>query len=332
MTPTQLRAFSTVVRLGSVKSAAQELCVSEAAVSLHIGKLRKLFDDRLFSRTSSGLALTPGGLRLASRAVELIGLQDRTLREVGRARDGTRLLRIAVTTLFAEHAAPGLIELFVGRADDLDVELSAHSPDRFVELLRERAVDVALGPIPPETGLPTGGVISRRVLKYQLLTVVAPDHPLSQGWIDPERLREHPWMLGPSALDRTGLIPSALRRIGVPEARQRVFPSHSAALEQVKRGLGVGLALGFTIGHDLAARRLVTPYGPPVRTAGVWGATTLPDQEEGVSGEFVRFATTPRATHAMLRGSGVHRGRFRPTTHVTLWSHGEFTGGVPLPR
>ncbi|WP_190318430.1 LysR family transcriptional regulator, partial [Nocardiopsis listeri] len=68
MTPTQLRAFSTVVRLGSVKSAAQELCVSEAAVSLHIGKLRKLFDDRLFSRTSSGLTLIPGGLRLASRA------------------------------------------------------------------------------------------------------------------------------------------------------------------------------------------------------------------------------------------------------------------------
>lgn len=90
MTPAQLRAFSAVVRLGSVKSAAQELCVSEAAVSLHVGKLRKLFDDRLFSRTSSGLSLTPGGLRLASRAVELIGLQDRTLREVGRVRPRVR--------------------------------------------------------------------------------------------------------------------------------------------------------------------------------------------------------------------------------------------------
>ena len=332
MTPTQLRAFSTVVRLGSVKSAAQELCVSEAAVSLHIGKLRKFFDDRLFSRTSSGLSLTPGGLRLASRAAELIGLQDRTLREVGRARDGTRLLRIAVTTLFAEHAAPGLIELFVGRADDLDVELSAHPPDRFVELLGERTVDVALGPIPPEAGLPIGGMVSRRVLKYQLLTVVAPDHPLSRGRVEPERLREYPWMLGPSALDRTGLVPAALRRIGVPECRQRVFPSHSAALEEVKRGSGIGLALGFAIGHDLAVRRLVTPCGPPVRTSGVWGATTLPDQEEGVAGEFVRFATTPRATQAMLRGSGVHRGRFRPTTHVTLWHHGEFIAGVPIPR
>jgi carbon-monoxide dehydrogenase large subunit len=41
MTPTQLRAFAAVVRLGSVKAAAAELDVTEAAVSLHVGQLRK---------------------------------------------------------------------------------------------------------------------------------------------------------------------------------------------------------------------------------------------------------------------------------------------------
>jgi LysR family transcriptional regulator, low CO2-responsive transcriptional regulator len=30
--------------------------------------------------------------------------------------------------------------------------------------------------------------------------------------------------------------------------------------------------------------------------------------------------TTPRATQAMLRGSGVTAGRFKPSIHVTLWS------------
>ena len=77
MTPTQLRAFSAVVRLGSVKGAAQ-LGVTEAAVSLHVGQLRKELDDQLFTRTAAGLAFTPGGLRLASRATEMLGLQDRT--------------------------------------------------------------------------------------------------------------------------------------------------------------------------------------------------------------------------------------------------------------
>jgi DNA-binding transcriptional LysR family regulator len=129
VTPTQ-RAFSAVVRLGSVKEAAGELGVTEAAVSLHIGHLRKELGDRLFTRTASGLAFTPGGLRLASRAAELLGLQDRTIQEISQAGRGRRLLRLAASTLFAEHAAPGLIELFAGRANDLDVELSVHHPPR----------------------------------------------------------------------------------------------------------------------------------------------------------------------------------------------------------
>src|SRR6266545_2845210 len=71
MTPTQLRAFAAVVRLGSVKHAAAELNVSESAVSLNIGQLRKELGDRLFTRTAAGLAFTPGGLRLATRAADL---------------------------------------------------------------------------------------------------------------------------------------------------------------------------------------------------------------------------------------------------------------------
>ena len=56
MTPTQLRAFAAVVRLGSVKKAAVDLEVSEAAVSLNIGQLRKELGDRLYVRTASGIA------------------------------------------------------------------------------------------------------------------------------------------------------------------------------------------------------------------------------------------------------------------------------------
>ena len=61
MTPAQLRAYSAVVRLGSVHAAAAELRVSDAGISMHIAQLRKELDDQLYSRTASGLAFTPGG-------------------------------------------------------------------------------------------------------------------------------------------------------------------------------------------------------------------------------------------------------------------------------
>ena len=97
MTPTQLRAYSAVVRLGSVKLAAAELGVSESAISLHIGQLRKELGDQLFTRAAVGLAFTPGGLRLASRAAEMLGLQDITVLEVSAAGKGRRLLRVGAS-------------------------------------------------------------------------------------------------------------------------------------------------------------------------------------------------------------------------------------------
>jgi LysR family transcriptional regulator, low CO2-responsive transcriptional regulator len=45
MTPTQLRTYSAVVRHGSVKAAAAETAVTEAAFSWHLGQLRKEPDD-----------------------------------------------------------------------------------------------------------------------------------------------------------------------------------------------------------------------------------------------------------------------------------------------
>ncbi|MDT4943768.1 MAG: LysR family transcriptional regulator, low CO2-responsive transcriptional regulator, partial [Pseudonocardiales bacterium] len=53
----------------------------------------------------------------------------------------------------------------------------------------------------------------------------------------------------------------------------------------------------------------------------VWSTLALADRgAAAVVAELIRFVTTPRATQAMVRGSGVTVGRFRPSIHVTLWS------------
>ncbi len=326
VTPTQLRAYSAVVRHGSVKAAAGELGVTEAAVSLHVAQLRKELEDQLFSRTAAGLAFTPGGLRLASRATEMLGLADRTVREVSQAGRGRRLMRVAASSLFAEHAAPGLIELFVGRAHDFDVELSVRPPAQFEVLLASRAVDVAIGPPSATTTL-----VCRPFLNYEVLVVVAPGHPLARASTANEGgpgaqkvlrglLREQTWLLGPSAVGADGVAPRMLHHLDVPEARQRIFQSHAAALEEGRRGNGVALALSFAVAGDLAERRLVAVGGHGLPGKGVWSTTTLPEHSVmPVAAELTRFITTPRATQAMLKGSGVNIGHFRPSVHVTLW-------------
>jgi LysR family transcriptional regulator, low CO2-responsive transcriptional regulator len=317
VTPTQLRAFACVVRLGSVKAAAKELAVSEAAVSMHVAQLRKEFDDLLFTRASSGLAFTPGGLRLASRAVEILGLQDRTVREVSQAGHGRRVLRLACTSLFAEHAAPGLIDLFAARADDLEVELSVRPVEQLASLLLARAADVAVGPVGP----PRDDVDAISFLRYEVVAAARPGHPLADHPVSSAEVRRATWALGPAAVGTTGVMPTVLRRLNVPEKHQRIFQSQAAAIEETKGSDAVTLAVRFAIGADVAARRLAVLDGPGLRAQGSWSAMALPGHSQiPVAAELMRFITTPRATQAMVKGAGVDLGRFRPTIHVTLWS------------
>jgi DNA-binding transcriptional LysR family regulator len=321
VTPAQLRAFSTVVRLGSVRAAAAELGVSDAGVSMHVAQLRKELDDPLFVRTAAGIAFTPGGLRLASRAVEILGLQQQTAIEVTEAARGRRLLRIAATPPFAEHAAPGLIELFSSRAKDLSVELSVHPPSHFINLIVSRAVDIALGPARDKSAESSGSLVVRPFLKYQVIAVTAPDNPLAGVTATTALLREQRWLLGPSAGIVDGEIAAMLHDLSIPESRQRIFQSDAAALEEVRRVGGMTLVVGFAVAKDLAAGRLVHVRAPGLQASGEWCAVTLlPAARQPAVSELLGFITTPRCTQAMIRGTGVGVTRFRPKVHVTLWS------------
>lgn len=318
MTPAQLRAYSAVVRLGSVRAAARELGMTDSGVSMHIAQLRKELDDPLYFRRPSGLAFTPGGLQLAGRAVELLGLQQQTAREVSQAGHGRRILRIAASQLFAEHAAPGLIDLFAGAVDELSVELSVHPVRQFATLVCSRAVDVALG---PRVSGQRQRLSVHPFLRYEVLAVCAPDHPLARTRPPLQCLREQQWFLGPAAAGGDGVTQRMLRTLAVPRDRQRIFQSDAAAVEAVRRSAALTLAVGFTIGAELAAGSLALVEGPELHADGEWCATTLqPQHLQPAAAELLHFVDTRRCTDAMTWSAGVDVGHFTPKMQVTLWS------------
>lgn len=319
MTPTQLRTYASIVRHGSSRAAAAELDVSEAAVSNHVASLRKELDDELFHRSGSGLAFTPGGLRLATRAVELLGLQDQTRLEVRAAATGRRVLRLAVSSLFGELCAPGLIELFSTRAKDLDVEMAVHSSDDFPGLLASRGADLCIGP--SLRGV-DGQLVAKEFLRYTLVVVAAPSHRLAGRRVTAAELGGATWYLGPSAIEIGGVAQAMVAGLGIPEAKQRIFQSHAAALDQARGGRGVAIVAENRVAKDLASGALSRVDGPGTQANGTWSALTLP-RDRGVSpaaAELARFISSPRALQAMLSGSGANISHFRPSVHVTLWS------------
>jgi len=242
----------------------------------------------------------------------MLGLQEQTKREVSDAHDGRRLLRIAATSLFAEYAAPGLIELFSQRADDLEVELLVESSNRFPDLLMSHGVDVAIGP--KSSGASPYGIVSHEFLRYDVVAVTSPN-------LVYESIGELTWFLGPSAVEPLGVSQFILERVGVSEGMQRIYTNHAAAIAEARKGNGIALAPKFAVASSLADGTLVEISTPSCAATGTWASSTLPsDRSTQVARELSRFVSTPRAIQAMLTGSGSNIGRFKPRVHITLWS------------
>jgi DNA-binding transcriptional LysR family regulator len=116
-------------------------------------------------------------------------------------------------------------------------------------------------------------------------------------------------------------VPTLLRRLAVPQDHQQIFQSHAAAIEEAHRSKGVAPVLSFVVAQDLARGQLVRVTGPQVQADATWHALTLAERgTPSPAAELARFASTPRAIQAMVRGKGVNVGHFKPSIHVTLWS------------
>ena len=78
---------------------------------------------------------------------------------------------------------------------------------------------------------------------------------------------------------------------------------------------------GYGWGLEPDLRTPESQPGAALHAQGSWSIQTLAGSAAPpAAAELARFVVTPRAIQAMLRGSGVTVGRFRPSIHVTLWS------------
>ena len=319
MTLAQLQSFVLVARHGSVKAAAAELEVTEPAVSVAVAALRKELGDELFVRNGRGIALTPGGRRLAALAGEILGLAEQARRSVHEEPGQTRQLQIAATSIVAEHIGP-LIDAFTARSGSgLEISVQDVEGGSFADSLEHRRADIALGPHP---GLDRTTIASVPFLRSRLMIVAAPGHHLAGVRdIAPATLAAERWVLGPQEIDPTTTIGLFFARTGLSPRDIAPYTSHAAAVAAAAAGEGIMLALAHAVIDAMRRRSLVRldVRGTPIDE--MWHASTLGlGRALPAALALQRFATTPDATQAMSSGrAGTASTRSRPAVHVTLW-------------
>jgi DNA-binding transcriptional LysR family regulator len=319
MTLTQLHSFVLVARLGSVKAAAAELEVTEAAVSVAVAALRRELGDELFVREGRGIALTEGGRRLAALAAEILALAEQARRSVADSPERTRRLEVAATGLVAEHIGP-LVDAFTTREPRLEVAIDQAPGATLAELLEHRRADIALGP--PPAGGRAEAIAAVPFLRCRMVLAAAPGHRLlARHAIAPAELARERFLIGPPELDPTTASGLFLARHGLRPQAIAAFTSHAAAIAAAAAGEGVVLGLAHALIGELRRRALVALDVRGTPMVELWYASTLGvGRALPAALALQRFATTREAMQAISAGrAGASSIRSRPAVHVTLW-------------
>ncbi|HEY0502012.1 MAG TPA: LysR family transcriptional regulator [Lysobacter sp.] len=251
-----LRAFEAVARLGSVTRAAEELHVTHGAVSRHLKSLEDTLGTPLFLREGRGLAPTPAGRRLHEAADAAFAPLRQAWGELQRRSRQAPLVLGCPGSVLARWMIPRLDRLARERPDlQLHLSASETAPDASMAGL-DAALLIAQGPWPAEWQVHElaperiGPVVSPRAADFGRLRD-APPGALAEVALLHTQSRPQAWS---DWAARVGLEPAALR-LGTG------FDHLYYLLEAAQAGLGVAIAPEPLVAQDIAAGRLVAPWG-----------------------------------------------------------------------
>ncbi|MEU0134388.1 LysR family transcriptional regulator [Streptomyces sp. NPDC006296] len=184
-----LRSFVRAAELGQVRRAADELGVTQQAVSKRIAALERRLEVRLLSRSARGVGLTPDGRVFLPHARSVVAAADRAVSAVG---PGARTLRVDVLGLRSAQAVV-LHEYWRSRpGTGLDVvTLRADDPGVAAAAVEAGEVDASFRTVTAPGALPPG-VRMIHAFDSPLDLLVGPRHPLAhEPEVTPARLRGH---------------------------------------------------------------------------------------------------------------------------------------------
>ncbi|MBL4846461.1 MAG: transcriptional regulator GcvA [Planctomycetes bacterium] len=262
---TALRAFEAVARLGSFTRAADELFVTQGAISHQIRRLEEELGLRLFDRKHRHATLTPAGTRLSVASTDAFARLEEAVVSLTRRAPDTVLTVSVPVSLATRWLVPRLVR-FREQEPELDVRISATSA--WADPIREgfdlciryakqvRQVGVAATVLVAEDVFP---VCNPSLLRGR--NALREPADLKTGTL----LHVEPKIADPDLPDWRKWLRAA-RVTGVKAKVGPRFSHAGLALSAALAGQGVALGRTTLVADDLAAGRLVRPFESTFRS------------------------------------------------------------------
>jgi DNA-binding transcriptional LysR family regulator len=249
----QLQILVAVSKHLSLTRAAEELRLTQPAVSMQVKALEGIAGLPLLERIGRTVALTDAGRELLRHAEAVL----RSLRDAEDALAAMRGLKagrvsIAVVST-AKYFAPKLLALFSRQHREIELKLAVHNRETVVQLLAENEVDLAIMGAPPQHLETT----AFRFAKHPLVIFSAPDHPLAgQASVPVKALAAEPFLVR----ERGSGTRAAMERFFAAHHVRPAATTEISSNETIKQAVMAGMGLAFlsqhAIGLELAARRV----------------------------------------------------------------------------
>jgi LysR family transcriptional regulator, transcriptional activator of the cysJI operon len=268
----RLRAFSAVARTGSFSAAAQELYVSQPAISKHVAALEAEIGVQLVVRNRRGATLTPPGQLVADyvlRAEALLANARRALAAGGDAEVGT--LALAASGIPGTYLLPELLARFHELSPSVEIDFEVATSRGALELVRAHRVEIAVVGglvVPPE-------LESEPLAEDEVVLVGPPSH---RGRRVPLReLEALTWISREEGSATKAAVEAARWQIGLHAVRTLELPSWEAVKRTVAGGAGVAAISRYAIDVELAAGTLAVLDVPRWRLRRTIAAVTARD-------------------------------------------------------
>jgi DNA-binding transcriptional LysR family regulator len=252
----QLQAFCAVVEKKSFSQAAEQLGVTQPAVSLQVRALEERVGQTLLDRSGRRVEPTEAGERLYRSAQRMLALEEQLLEEVS-ADDGriAGTLAIGASTGPGAHLVPLLLCEFQAQHSDLHVALSIWDTQTVIDKVAERQLELGV----------VGALRRHRSLEFEplardeIVLAVPPGHAAAGGTITVDELKNETVIVMQEGAGVRQVVEEELRRAGL--RLRGVEPKLELGLQEsvksaVAGGYGVSFISRTAIEGELAAERL----------------------------------------------------------------------------
>jgi DNA-binding transcriptional LysR family regulator len=250
----QLQVFESVARHLNHSRAAEELYLSQPAVSMQIKQAESAVGLPLFDQVGKKLYLTEAGselLRYARTMLHQMQEMETVFDEMKGLERGQ--LNISVVST-ANYFMPLLLAKFIQAHPKIQVSLSVANRDTVIKLLVENIADLAIMGQPPEGS----DMRAEAFMENPLVVIAAPSHPLATAKkIHPRKLASEVFLLREQGSGTRGVVERFFKSHKLALPKHMEMDTNEAIKQSVQAGIGIGIISRHGIELELETRRLV---------------------------------------------------------------------------